>query len=131
MICIKSIEIIEVEENWMRAVFYEDVPYVKIDHGNKAISVKALEELITGKIFVNCRGEEVCIGMSKQVQDLIGLPFEVMDKLLVENAKLVNKEFELTDQRNKLINKLDSIEKLSFWQRLKMLFIGYDQSVKD
>ena len=38
-------------------------------------------EMIHGKQFVNSRGEYICIGMSQQVQDAIGLPLEAFDNM--------------------------------------------------
>ena len=47
-----------------------------------------MTEEIRGRRFTNNRGETVCIGMSKQAEEAIGLPFEVFEKLTVSNKNL-------------------------------------------
>lgn len=65
------------------------------------------KEVVTPRLFVNEEGERYLIGMTKEVQDQIGLPFEAFENIQKENKQL-----------------RDAIYDLSFWQRLKFLFLG-------
>lgn len=78
-------------------------------------------ELIRGKHFINNREQVVCIGMSKQVQDAIGLPFEAFDSLQ-ETLEISNKNY--SDKVTELSKLQNSINDAPFLSRLKYLFTG-------
>lgn len=82
MLVVTDIKVIEVDQSrWyidrMRGPVIR--PY-RDDDGYEPVEVT--REMIEGKVFKSVDGREICIGMSKQVQDAIGLPLEVFDNLM-------------------------------------------------
>ncbi len=82
-------------------------------------------EMIYGRDFINADGERVCIGWSKQVQDLLGLPFEVFENQSAILNKYMKKEFDLTTLVRKkdseiiyLRNQITRYDNMSLWKRL-------------
>jgi len=67
-------------------------------------------EMIEGEIFTNKRGERFCIGMSKDVQNAIGLPFECFKNL--------------TQQNNRMQQVISDFGTMTVWQRLRFFFTG-------
>lgn len=87
--------------------------------------VTTIRETITGEWFVNDIGESVCIGMSEQVQEAIGLPMKVFSKLGKEieeqNNYIINlnkKNYSLEVKINRLKKKVNNYKKRTFRQRL-------------
>ena len=96
----------------------EAIPFVSVDADGGYRELNVVTELVKGRKFVNSRGQKVCIGMTSEVQQLVGLPFEAFDRMEKEVR-------ELTLQRNRIYARLNRIEVLTFWRRLKFLFRGY------
>ena len=49
-------------------------------------------EMVNGTIFMNAKGERICIGASKEVEEALGLPFEVFkeqDKIINQQRKTI------------------------------------------
>jgi len=129
MICVKEIKVVDVPENWMEIHSTKMMNHCFVDGGTKVEPLKVIYELIEGENFVNYNGKEVCIGWSKQVQDLLGLPFSIFRDLSEENRILQanNKSLSLNLTNYPIIvQKLDKIYNMNFWTRLKYLFKGYD-----
>lgn len=85
----------------IRAMNYPD----NYDNYVDALSEKDLNietEIVKGKRFVNNSGDELCIGMKKDVQKLIGLPFSVYDDLRKESDELFIKNSELMEKNHQL-----------------------------
>jgi len=121
MILIKNIEV-EVVSNDYVYEMYEKMgnPYVSYnerDHLEKEL--KMTKELIRGERFINNRGETVCIGMTKQVQDTIGLSFQAFERLHRYNKELREHLQNVRKQEKTAVNK---IEHSGFLTRLKYLF---------
>ena len=72
MILIKNIEVEVVSNNYVYEMYEKignpHISYYERDHLEK--EVKMTKELIRGEIFVNTRGETVCIGMAKKYKIL-------------------------------------------------------------
>jgi len=90
--------------------------------------VKVICEMIEGKKFINANGNLVCIGLSKQVQDAIGLPMEVFETQQEElsslSQRLSNSHSRvqvLQEDSDILYDQLQRYKKLTFWKRLKFL----------
>lgn len=79
-----------------------------------AEEMKIETEIVRGRMFVNSRGERVCIGIKKNVQDLIGLPFEAFEAQQALIAREQRRVFNLE-------NEIKGIKALKFWKRLKFL----------
>jgi hypothetical protein len=65
------------------------------------------KEVVTPRKFVDERGRRYLIGMTREVQEQIGLPFDAFENLQKENKEL-----------------REAVHDLSFWQRVKLLFLG-------
>lgn len=72
-------------------------------------------ETVKGTKFTNARGEKVVIGMSKAVQDAIGLPMEAFSKQ--------NQEITCLRNENKLTSLvLESYQMETRWDLIKRIF---------
>ena len=85
MICIKEIKVVDVDEDFIVVHMMDGLPpFADLLPHNGDISQEVVEvtnEMVHGTRFINIDGKEVCIGMTKQVQDLIGLPFEAFSNM--------------------------------------------------
>ena len=84
--------------------------------------MKIHTEMIKGRRFVNIKGKEICIGMSEEVQELIGLPFEVFENLQsdIEN---VQAKFDFERRINtKILKQLRIYQHMGIWDRIKNIF---------
>lgn len=122
MIVITEIKTREVNRNaWERAKFNCDA-YFEASSGDVAETVRFTNEVVLGKDFKNAHGKTVCIGMTKEVQEAIGLPFEAFEELqkLIEEFRQYNQL--LFDRIERTEKRLKEYSSLSFLGRLKYLF---------
>jgi len=157
MILIESIKIIKTERDFhevyqianMNDMNYYD-PEFEVVPEEMGITV----EMVRGRRFVNCRREEVVIGMTKEVQDFIGLPMEAFEnmggcdlyqalekydkekkehmrdnkdneKAFRQFSKDMNNNLDkVIDRCHNLIVERNRLHNMGFWYRLKFLFIG-------
>jgi hypothetical protein len=118
MVCIESIKVVNVERDQINIARCKGMEFVKVDAGADVRPLEVAYELVTGRRFVNSRGEEICIGMAKDVQHILGLPFDAFERM----------DYDLKVAqgiRMRLRQELDDIKKMNFWQRLKCLFRGF------
>jgi hypothetical protein len=83
-------------------------------------------ELVRGRRFVNAEGREFCIGMTKEVEEVLGLPFDIyedMSSQIYQIGAVLRRE-EIKTQR--LENRLKVIKDMSFWERFSRAFIGFN-----
>jgi len=90
--------------------------------GTDYIPPEITTEMVRGRRFVNIRGEEVCIGMSKQVQQAIGLPFEVYDTMDNNITFFRKRNQNLESQNFNLLKRIEQHQSISFLGRVKFLF---------
>lgn len=112
MIVIKSIEVFNIDENRLRFLHNHcDKPTFRhaptADH---PVETTLTIEEITGQRFTNANGQKICIGMSEQVQEAIGLPMSIFAKM---DSDLLKLELETEAYRG-----------MGFWERLRFLFTG-------
>ena len=69
-------------------------------------------EMVKGRHFVNRFGIETIIGWDKQSQDLLGLPFEIFEKM----EKRRESDYK---ENTRLRKSLREWEEMSFWQLIK------------
>lgn len=118
MILVKNLEIIETDRDPMEIVsMHLPHDYIPVNGGEKAIPCKQLRELIRGRRFRRPDGKDMIIGMTRQVQDIIGIQYEAWDTL---NEALDSYRI----QARKYESALDNLHNSGFFKRLKMLFIG-------
>ena len=85
MICIKEIKVVDVDEDFIVVHMMDGLlPFATLLQEGDNISQEMVEvtnEMVHGTRFRNSNGLDVCIGMTQQVQDLIGLPFEAFSNM--------------------------------------------------
>ena len=126
MILVKSIEIMEVSDNFVYEI-YEKIGNPHISYNERDSLEKELKltrEVIKGQRFINKRGESVYIGMTKEVQDILGLPFYVFKDLTNLNRNLQKQLDTLIKDKKDLELEIKNIENTGFLRRLKYLFTG-------
>ena len=114
MICVQGVDIVQVPR---------DTFELEIKKGTKCI-LKApfVKEVIRGRVFINSRGEEVCLAMTREVQITIGLPFEAFEN---QGKQIEDLSAEVGRKRAQLVLSglsLSMYEGAGFFQRLKYLF---------
>jgi hypothetical protein len=124
MILIKDIEVVVVPNNYVYTM-YEKMGNPSISYGERDYLEKELKitkELIRGERFVNTRGETVYIGMTKQVQDTIGLSFQTLNNLTKFNRELQRDLNNTIADKKKVEEKIKKINSYGFLTKLKYLF---------
>ena len=124
MILVKSIEIMEVSDNFVYEIYEKMVnPHISYNERESLeTKLKLTREIIKGQRFINKRGESVYIGMIKEVQDILGLPFHVFNDLTNFNRKLQKQLDTLIKDKKDLELKIKNFENIGFLRRLKYLF---------
>ena len=134
MICVTKIEALEVPDDWHRIGHYPDRElwlYPPGDNENpEPVSMKVVSEIVRGTRIVTSTGKEICIGMSKQAHELLGLPFEIIDnqkgtiEIYYKEVLVLKRDAKLSLAVGKrLRQKLDVFLGMNFWERLKFLFV--------
>ena len=126
MILVKSIEIMEVSDNFVYEI-YEKMGNPHISYNEREsleTKLKLTREIIKGQRFINKRGESVYIGMTKEVQDILGLPLHVFNDLTNFNRNLQKRLDNVIKYKKDLELKIKNIENTGFLRRLKYLFTG-------
>ena len=131
MLAIKSIEVVEVERDRLEVADWQGIKDVRVYDTNgtpSKMDVAHAFETIEGRIFVNSNGLELCIGMSKQVQDAIGLPFKAFE----DAEKVLNRRWDdimdlkrINEDQQK---KLEVVKDANFWKRFKYAITGKMQT---
>lgn len=108
MILIDKISVKEVPHNICEIAAYSYTPERDILDYSPGIPMNRMEdalsvtkEQITGRRFQNGVGKAICIGMSKQVQVAIGLPFEAFDNMNKQIDRLWGLNYDLTERYSK------------------------------
>ena len=112
MILIKNVEVLIVDGNETRITKLDHIPCSTEEYQEQ---LKTHIEIVRGRKFVNCRGEEICLGIKRDVQDLLGLPFYEAER----NTKIIGKQYE---QINTMTSRIIGILNATLWQRIKFLF---------
>jgi len=95
----------------------DSVPIQTSDGKKEFMDANVVSELIKGREFINVLGQPVVIGMAKHVQDAIGLPFKAFQD---QERHLWEMHRENVDLRDEIVK----IKTMSFWNKLKFLFMG-------
>ena len=119
MICIKSIEVLEVERKDVEVAHFKwpDGYFETGDYECSTMTAELTYEMVRGRVFRNANGQEVCIGMTKQVQDAVGLPFEAFENMEKEISNLY-------EEVGNLRLAISMLRGTGFWGRLRWLFGG-------
>ena len=96
----------------IRAV--SDEEYLETRDYSVETHIVPVHMLRTGNEFVK---DTLYIAYSKKVQDLLGMPFDVMKKQLDEQS----------EQIQDLYLKISRIRHAKFWKRVRFLFLGFKE----
>ena len=121
MILVKNIEVV--------VMLQDIIPITQMNNANLykftdqvEKEMKILVEQVSGKKFINARGQEFCIGMTKQVQEAIGLPFKVYDNLQKEVNALRKINERIESELNQVTYYANLFRIANFYKRIKYLF---------
>lgn len=129
MICVTKITLVECsEEVMMQLRDPNPTPALGKVVGSKPTEYDSVKiEYIKGRWYENARGEEVCIGISKEAQKILGLPFDQfmeMEKSISGYENTVNRLIEVLGNSER---ELAEIKAAKGFQRLKYLFFGFPE----
>lgn len=122
MIVVTKVDIVEVDEDPTTFYHYDPPKIQATTIGEYPEEVLVEQELIHGKRFVNRQKQKVVIGLSKQVQEALGIPLEVIS--------ILESRIEYIEKTNKILRNSIAEERkvtthyvtMPFFQRLKFLF---------
>jgi hypothetical protein len=125
MIVVKSVDVEQVAGDRFYSMRHPD--FFDGDF-SKPMTAGVEKKVVEGQPFRNVEGQDVMIGWSKEVEEAIGLPLlclrdqrERIDALQEDNMRLRRRRMELVLLMSRLNDRLDSLSRMSFWQRLKFL----------
>lgn len=118
MICVTSIELVDVERDFLERAMYENMPpLAQVINAEEPTRAEVKTEMIRGRVFINANRQEFCIGMPKEVQDAIGLPMEAFNNM----SNVLDRLQRYSTEQTILIN---SFKNAKWWKRLKYFFTG-------
>lgn len=126
MILIKDVEIQLVpDQKLVELRSYDDRACSFISADERAARELSLKrEFVRGTFIKNAKGEYVCFGMSKKVEEAIGLPMHAFINLQEQNKLLTDQLFDCRDRVLELVAKVNEHElwydNVSWWELLKM-----------
>lgn len=134
MICIKSIQTVEVDEDQLGLIFFPPRTALKPEDMFKAEEQEVTKEMVIGRKFINIEGKSLCIGIAKEVQKALGLPFEAFEDMNILIERQQNTIYSMGTKQREAITKINKYQKIisklgraNFWDRLKYLFKGYGE----
>jgi hypothetical protein len=128
MRCITKIEYADIDREFLEVYRYNPHP-IRLKNTDKFATVDTIKECINGLWFKSLDGEDVCIGWSKEAQEIIGLPFGALRNISDQLDRSVAREMQaakviknLCAEKYELFKELEKIKNLSFWERIKRVF---------
>jgi hypothetical protein len=125
MIIIKSMETVVVDRDPCPFI-HKAMPgeCVRLNNDGDYMVASEVVEYVQGRRYRRSDGTDLLIGMKQEVQDLLGIQFEMWDRLRNSLTDAESTVFELACERNK-------IQSARWWTRLKWLFCGVPVEVKE
>ncbi len=123
MLLIESVKVREVQGD--RVEVFTQRPSIGAFDPTAKIEPTIKIELVRGSRFYDRQGNESCIGMTKEVQEHLKLPFDVYYDM--SNA-LIHMDGKLRVERSvsyRLRYRLQTLKEMSFWERLSRVFVGF------
>ena len=129
MLLIESVKVVEIKGDNTRVITCR--PEIQAFDPDAIMEESIETELVIGHRFRHADGREVCIGMPKKVEEVLGLPFEIYGDL-THNIESLQRELAFSRNVNfRLRYRLETIKGMSFWERLSRVFVGfYTLSIK-
>ena len=123
MIVIKSIEVIEVPGDILD--YYPQRQMVAAFDAKSCRPYEKMLKRVEGRRFVNARGEEFCIGWAEEVEEAVGLPFEIFENMSKDLEEFRMESINQVGQINRYQKYISELGRAGFFKRLKNLFTGY------
>lgn len=124
MILIESVRVREIKED--RISIPKCRPSVRSFDPSAPMEEIMETETVRGRRFRCADGTEVCLGMTKEVRDVLKLPLDVYEDMSGEIYNL-QKELKMVRGINRrLTHRLKVIRGMGFWERLNRLFVGFN-----
>ena len=125
MLFVKKIEVVEVDRDRVENIIYNRESIRAYDPETHRVEETFKTEIVDGQRFFNARGQEICIGMTAAAREALGLPFSIFEDMRYA-AEAADRRCQTTIRENKrLEHRLDTIKKMSWWERFNRLLIGY------
>lgn len=133
MIIIESMKTVEVkgDQHTLTSLLHEDMynPLcVETARGTELMSREYVQEIIRGRRFITPKGS-IIIGVTKEVQELLGITYEAWEnvnqelgRLGRENSGLIRRLVEERAKTCSLEDEVLSLKQASLWVRIKWLF---------
>ena len=122
MICIAEIKTFVSDRDDFYTHLYHAPLMCPIVGSDPAERIEVKKEHVHGRTFINANGESVCIGMTKRVQSLLGLPFEVFDNMKNDLDMARITVAQLRDRNAALQKSMAGFKEAGLLKRLKYLF---------
>ena len=126
MLLIKSVEVLEVKGDEAQVVVDRPSIVAYADYANMPAEEKTLKtEMVRGNRFYDIHGNVTCIGMTKEVEKALKLPFDVYYNMS-NAANALERELKIQrDVNYRLRYRLETIKGMPFWERLSRVFVGF------
>ena len=113
MICVQSVKLLHTTHNELRLARYNGIAGMPLRNSeDELVDQSVIEELVRGRCFRTVDGRELVIGWTKDVQDALGVPLEVIENLQHENSQLMHENSQLIQSRNRIMLQLFQTEHL-------------------
>ena len=123
MLLIESIKVREVRGDQTRIVTQR--PEVRIFDPPALMEETVETEIVRGRRLVDAYGEEFCIGMTREVAEVLKLPYDIYESMS-NNISMVEDVARRYERKNyRLENRLSVIKEMSFWERFSRVFVGF------
>ncbi len=130
MILVKNIEVVEVERDpWELLSLTKPYQAVEVFNPGKNvpefIDTNVFREMVQGQRFRRPDGKELIIGYSKQVEEAVGLPFEIFKNMQddIDDYRVTMRR--QTDSINRYQSYISELGRAGFWKRIKYVFTRY------
>jgi hypothetical protein len=126
MILLRSADIVKIDGQRAEVVEMDNSQlYYKIMSENETFDVNPVEfkkEVVEGRSFIRFKDgvkEEIVIGATKEIQDMIGIHYDAFDEMsrMLDMYKQENVQYQIV---------IKQFREMKFWQRLKFLFKAED-----
>lgn len=101
-------------------------PVVGVYDPSVIMEASVKTEVVRGRRFVDASGEEFCIGMTKEVEATLKLPFDIYEDMSSQVCQIRAILLREEKKTYRLENRLKAIKEMSFWERFSRVFVGFD-----
>ena len=119
MILVKNVEVSKIANDVYVTDFAPEI-LMQEGIGSPIPDTKISSEVVVGRLFMNADGKRIIIGMTKKVQDAIGLPFEAFESQTNTIAHLTTAYSREMKHVEYLSSKVRILESMTFWGWVKM-----------